>query len=303
METKRRRLLVDDGTAFEPTPAALAHHLGVGVSNTDLVDYAVRNLGMVEVRFERDLLRLAARPALISPATLNGMQQLVAGWRGARVALMSFDGGAWQASIMGNAHDAVETLRALARQQSSHPGWSTFEATPVRLETLKGPAYDGMRLLAAEWSLLGGVMDRSMLAEFTQRRLAPGRSNAVLAQRSPDGSGIIVEHARGAERCPPAVAWLSHASGRDLREHEDRPYAAWLTETYRDVLATGRPRLETVRATLRCPEYGPRAFHYDRLILPWTRRASADDDGSPIATLLSVVRKVAKGSEAMLVSS
>jgi hypothetical protein len=221
METKRR-LLVDDDIAFEPTPAALAQHLGVGVSNTDLVDYAVRNLGMVEVRFERDLLRLAARPALISPRTLEGMRQLVAGWRGARVALMSFDGGAWQASILGNARDAVEALRVLARRQSSHPGWSTFEATPIRLEDLKGPAYDGMRLLAAEWSLLGGVMDRGMLVEFTRRRLAPGRCNAVLAQRSPDGGGIVVEHARGAERCPPAVAGVSHPTGRDRREHEDR---------------------------------------------------------------------------------
>jgi hypothetical protein len=112
-----------------------------------------------------------------------------------------------------------------------------------------------------------------------------------LARPSQDRAGIVIEHSRPLER-PWTTSWMRRAQV-DLRAQPDSRYIGWVMRAYREVLASGRPRLERVRAELRCPELGPRLFDYDRLILPWRTAA-----GERLATIVSVVRGVSASSPA-----
>jgi len=275
-----RLLITPDGDAFEPASNVLARRHGVGCSDIDLHDYSVRNLGYIGIQSDGGRLWISARPQLVSQKAVNGAAAVTRAWPCARVVLRLFDG-VWQTTIFATPADAIARLRQLAREQSNHPDWSSFVARSIRLNQLKGRAYDGMHLLAGEWALLDGRMDDAMHLEFLQRKMP---SNTMLAHKSEDRQGIVVAHGWIAG-CPPAAAWMRRASGRDLREHEDQVYAAWVMPTYHEVLDRNEPRLEAVEATLRCPQFGSRSFYYDRLILPWTRPC-----GETVATLVSVVR-------------
>jgi hypothetical protein len=280
-----RDLLIDpDGETFTPTPLALQDRLGVGSSDIDLVAYAVRNLGYIELRQRDGRLAVLARPELVSPVTLAALEAAIVS-AGRAVALMTA-GSAAGAEIFPSPRLLMRKLEQLCRDRSLHADWSSYVATPLRIEDLTGPEYGAIHLLTAEWKLLGRRMDQDMLGQFLRRKSS---ANTAVARRSADRQSIVFVHGRFVER-PWTSEWMRNAAGLDLRNHADRRYGAWAAKAYQDVLTNGRPRLERVKARLRCPDRGPREFDYDRLILPW-RQA----DGERLATLVSVVRDVKIG--------
>jgi hypothetical protein len=280
-------LIGPDGESFPATVTAIERRLGFTATADELVEHLVRNMGHVEIRFDEGRLRIAAKPRLVSPLAVAGLVDVAAHWPVARVALLLLDLG-WRASIHPSLAAAVAELRRVCRAESTDPGWSFFDARPLRLDDLDGTPYDAMHLLSAEWQMLDGEMDDEMRTAFLDRRSA---ANLFLARPSRDRESMVVEHCRLLEH-----AWTSSWMRRtqiDLRLQPDRRYTAWVSRAYRDTLVTGRPRLERIRAELRCPEHGPRFFDYDRLILPW--RTSG---GEQVATVVSVVRGVAAASAA-----
>jgi hypothetical protein len=283
-----KHILIDpEGESLPATAAAVERRLGFGVTAVSLVEYVVRNMGFVEARFDEGRLRIAARPRLLSPLAVAGLADAVAPWNISRVALSMLEDG-WSAVIHATAAGALAQLRHVCREVSSHTGWSLFESDKLRLDDLHGTPYDAMHLLSAEWQTLGGEMDHEMRREFLSRRSA---ANIFLARPSPDRESMVVEHCRMLDQ-PWASSWMRRAD-IDLRTQPDERYISWVTRAYRDALATGRPRLERIRAELRCPELGTRLFDYDRLILPWHTPA-----GERLATVVSVVRDVVAASSA-----
>jgi hypothetical protein len=280
-------LISPEGERFPATAAAVQRRLGFDVAAVSMVEYVVRNMGFVELRFDRGRLRIAARPRLVSPFAVTGLADAVARWRISRIAL-SLLGDGWNATIHGTVAGALAQLRHACRETSTHPAWSLFESKKLQLDDLHGPPYDAMHLLSAEWQMLGGEMDREMRSEFLSRR---SPANIFLARPSRDRESIVVEHCRILDQ-PWASSWMRRAD-IDLRAQPDMRYIAWVTRAYRDALGTGRPRLERIRAELRCPERGARLFDYDRLILPWRSPA-----GERLATVVSVVRGVTASSPA-----
>jgi hypothetical protein len=280
-------LIGSEGESFPATAAAVERRLGFTVAMVGTVEYVVRNMGFVELRFDAGRLRVAARPRLVSPLAVAGLAATVARWRVGRVAL-SLLGDGWTFSIHATVAGALGELRRVCRETSTHPGWSLFEAKKLRLDGLDGPPYDAMHLLTAEWQTLGGEMDAEMRSEFLSRR---STANVFLARPSSDRESVVVEHCRLPDK-PWTSSWMRRAD-IDLRTQPDTRYIGWVTRAYREVLATGRPRLERIRAELRCPERGPRLFDYDRLILPWRTPA-----GDRVATVISVVRDVVAASPA-----
>lgn len=279
-------LIGPEGESFPATAAAIERRLGFAIGMVSLVEYVVRNMGFIELRFGQGRLRIAARPRLVSPEAVAGLAKTVARWRVGGIALSLLLGDGWNASIHATVAGALAQLRRTCREASTHPGWSLFEARKLQLNDLRGTTYDAMHLLSAEWQTLSGEMDREMRGEFLTRRSA---ANIFLARPSLDRESIVVEHCRMPDQ-PWASSWMRRAEV-DLRSQPDARYIAWVTRAYRDALATGRPRLERIRAELRCPERGARLFDYDRLILPWRTPA-----GERLATVVSVVRAVAAAS-------
>lgn len=280
-------LIGPEGESFPATATVLARRLGFEVGAVSVVEYVVRNMGYIELRFDEARLRIAARPRLVSPVAVAGLADAVARWPIRRIAL-SLLGDGWNASIHATVAEALAQLRHVCRETSTHPGWSLFEAEKLRLDDLRGSPYDAMHLLSAEWQTLGGEMDRDMRSEFLARRSS---ANIFLARPSSDRQSIVVEHCRMPDQ-PWTSSWMRRAD-IDLRAQPDTRYIGWVTRAYRDALATGRPRLERIRAELRCPERGARLFDYDRLVLPWRTPT-----GVRLATVVSVVRGVVAASPA-----
>jgi hypothetical protein len=274
-------LISPEGDSLPATPAALRRRLGLD-PGSGAISRIVRDLGFIELRYRDNRLLIVGRPRVISPLAVAALGQKVARWRVGRVGLSVLDDG-WSASVHASVADAIARLRQLCRELSIDPGWSFFDAKPLRLDELDGEGYAQMHLLGAEWQTLGGEMDCDMRRHLLSRA---GAVNFFVARPTPDSESVVIEHSRVLER-PWTSSWMRRA-GIDLRTQPDGRYIAWVTRAYRDALATGRPRLERIRAELRCPERGTRLFDYDRLILPWRT-----PQNEPIATGLSIVRRVA----------
>ncbi|MBX6366785.1 MAG: hypothetical protein IRZ04_02320 [Rhodospirillales bacterium] len=274
-------LISPEGDSFPATPAALQRRLGLD-AGSGVISRAVRDLGFIELRYRDNRLLITGRPRVISPLAVAGLGQKVARWRVGRVGLSVLDDG-WSTSVHASVAGAIARLRRLCRELSIDPGWSLFDATPLRLDELDGEGYAQMHLLSAEWQTLGGEMDCDMRRRLLSRA---GAVNIFVARPSSDSESVVIEYSRVLER-PWTSSWM-HRAGIDLRNQPDRRYIAWVTRAYRDALATGRPRLERIRAELHCPERGTRLFDYDRLILPWRT-----PQNEPIATGVSIVRRVA----------
>lgn len=274
-------LISPEGDSLPATAAVIGRRLGLDAGN-EAISRVVRDLGFVELRYRDNRLRITGRPRVMSPLAVAGLAQKVARWRVARVGLSILEEG-WGASIHASVAGALSRLRRLCRELSIDPGWSFFDAKPLRLDELEGEGYDQMHLLCAEWQTLGGEMDADMRRQLLARS---GAVNVFVARPSLDRESVVIEHSRVLER-PWTSSWMRRADV-DLRSQPDTRYIAWVTRAYRDALAIGRPRLERVRAELHCPERGTRLFDYDRLVLPWRT-----PQNEPIATGLSIVRRVA----------
>src|SRR5262249_25110972 len=89
------------------------------------------------------------------------------------------------------------------------------------------------------------------------------RSKRLVHERVPIGSQMMKP-----------TQWLN-LLGRDLEELPDPAYGAWVHRAYTEVMASGRPQLDSVRATTRSLDGDKLRMRYDRLIMPW--RASRSD--------------------------
>lgn len=89
-----------------------------------------------------------------------------------------------------------------------------------------------------------------------------------LLRQSPRSSRLIIES------CAPGVAILRPCEsllmvGREFHELPDSAYGAWVAEAYAEAAQDGRPRLQSVRASIRGTKSGTVHARYDRALLPW----------------------------------
>lgn len=125
-------LISPEGDSLPATPAALRRRLGLD-GDDDAIGRIVRDLGFMELRYCDNRLLIVGRPRVISPLAVAGLGQKVARWRVSRVGLSILDDG-WSASVHASVADAIARLRGLCRERSIDPGWSFFDARPLRLD-------------------------------------------------------------------------------------------------------------------------------------------------------------------------
>jgi hypothetical protein len=283
-------LIAPSGQDFAPTADNMQTFLGLPPFNRSLVDYAVKNAGAIELRAGPGALRITARPQLVCRTAVDALRQLCRSRRFGRimrVALILLEPEADVAPlprIFGSAARAIAALQARCIDVSVDSDWSTYAVSKLRLDDAKEPAHGAMHMAVAEWRLGRQCLTPEIEAGFLS---AGSRANLVIVEPSEDRETVLIRQRRVAQH-PWKRDWIVAAT--DFRTHPDQRYAGWVTATYNDVFASGRPRLDRVCAHVRCPETGARVMDYDRLILPWRRR-----DGSSAATLVSVVRAVKAG--------
>lgn len=96
----------------------------------------------------------------------------------------------------------------------------------------------------------------------------------ILLRQRPKTSRLVFTHLGSAIECVRPGQNLLLVD-REVHEQPDREYGAWVAQAYAENLRSGRPKLQSIRATVRLSETTAAQGRYDRLNLPW--RTSSND--------------------------
>ena len=223
----------------------------------------LRNLGFIGFRRSEQGILVTFRPTKVSSVAFAALAYLVHDAAPERFLLNALDAGLcpelYPSTALGLAR--IETL--IEEHQSIgglYRDALAFEAMPTSLR----PAFDVWRVAAAssQYSALGEVLEGALGGRY------------LLAEPDLDGARIIIRSAGSGLHIPDA-AWAKAQQGRPISDAPDKTYGRWTSEAYRTALASGKPQLDHIRASIRWSQTDYFQHRYTRLILPVIYRGRA----------------------------
>jgi hypothetical protein len=251
----------DQGELWDARSCGLAGDLHASIGGSDLVEYAIRNLGFVAVKERGGSLRISLRPKVVSPIAFSALLY----WLHDRVVdrvLVSFLDQDWSHEMLRSRQDAVQKLMTrvdLGRGVRE----GDFLQQELPLEGL--PAASPLRSVLDMWSASGGKFDRARLTPLLARAL---KGRFVLVEASPDRPSLVIKDV-GTGLTKPAEYWLTRSIGNRVEDQPDYDYGKWVAGFYRRVVATGVPSLSDVDAVINWPQHSRQSFRYQRLVVPF----------------------------------
>ncbi|HTY66085.1 MAG TPA: hypothetical protein VMH36_05510 [Alphaproteobacteria bacterium] len=283
------RYLIDgQGHVWDPFDDQLLVVLGDPDPDYDLVSYAVRNLGFVDVAVPagpEDVTTIRLREVAVTAPALLATSELIARLPVGPVVIISSNEH-WTEQRFDTPSSAVAWLLDRVNSDSVAVHFSDIAVVPQDLSRLSN-----RRLNALEQN------DDRLALFFKKWRIASGRysydttefmvnfgllDRAALAR--PSHSGAIVWDHLGHklnmyERDD--KTWHLTLVGCPVDQQNDSNYGTFVNKTFRETLESRQPRLDHVDAVIR-NRTGAHRSRYDRLILPWET-----EDGSKIISTLS----------------
>jgi hypothetical protein len=266
-------VLDDDGEAWLAGSPDFCRHLGDERPNFDAVDYAVRNLGFIEVRWRAGSVRIACRPELVNPVSLVGLLYLLVDLQPQRILLKLFRDG-WHHEIVPGIRQAVEKVEALAQPEKG--GLLRRRLAP---ELIEDAGRSRFHALLSAWRQCGGVVEALPVPVLKQVGALDRSITVRLA-----GNGRMAIVARGAGFDFYGPSYDARAVGRIFDDQPDRRYGEWLRDTYMHAILSDEPQFDLVDATIDVAPDRCRHFVYERLILPWR-----DGNGGRLASGFTVL--------------
>lgn len=246
------------------TAWGLATWLGVRAGDDELRAFAVKERGFIHLSHRSDGLKLTVRAKRFTQkAFLGAMLSLEK--PPARILVSVFDGAEWTHQLFTSLLSCGEYLEDIAadRPVARREPWM---ATPLDFGVLQRPQFAAFRLVTKVWAAACGRMPE----DFDDYVLACGLEPRAIVVRRPYGTKKLVH-----ERVPTATSlmrpcdWLNMI-GREVEELPDQRYGAWAARIYHELLASGRPKLDNIRATTRTLSGSVLRISYQRLALPWS---------------------------------
>ncbi len=258
-------ILIDEkGRRWPDRSWDLVRRLGRVSGDLDPASYAVRERGFIHIRPQETGARVALRLGGFGLETLAGALYELKERQFPRIILAMFADGEWFYEMLGGAWefaDRAEHLLAGSTGERGHP-WLAAERT---LAALSLPDFAQVRPLVELWRACRGRIPEDLDSAILRFGLLP----RMLFVRQPPGSSRLVyaHFGSGIEFMKPCERLLM--IGRDLGDLPDRAYGSWTARAYAENLASRRPRLQSIRATIRVSETTAAEGRYDRLTLPW----------------------------------
>jgi hypothetical protein len=264
-------ILIDERGGRWPDPSwELARRFGRFDPQRELADFAVRERGFIHIRPQENGARVALRAGGFRLETLAGALYVLNERRFPRILLAVLAGDEWFYELLGGAFDFAERAEELLAGGSvtgRHP-WLAAERD---LAALGLPAFAPVRPLVALWLRQRGRLPQDARALVGSARL---RDRMILLRRRGPTS-LVFAHFGAAIECRPAGE-CERLVDREVHDHHDRDYGAWVAAAYAEALSRRRPHLRSIRATIRVSDTITVRGRYDRLILPW-QTASGED--------------------------
>ena len=274
-------VLIDaNGRSWPEHSWELARQLAYRHATLDLATYAVLEHGFIHLRPQDNGVRVALRTAGFGLEALGGALYGLrdGGWR--RIIFAVFDGQEWRYEILAGAWEFADRAEALIAGEPvalRHP-WLAMERD---LGALSLPSFVQVRPLVELWRNARGRLPADVYGSVARTGLL---HRMILVRRHPGSSRVVFAHlGDGIECLEPGEN--ERLVDRDLHEHHDRGYGAWIADAYARALPFTRPQLRSIRATVRVSETQLARGRYDRLLLPWRGHG-----GEPFVMGISLTR-------------
>jgi hypothetical protein len=255
-----RHLLIDDrGQAWPPGSIQLRAAHFAGDADFDFVDYALRNLGFIEIIRAEDRARLRLRPRVVAEAALATTFHLLGDEPPRRTALSWFSGN-WSHEIHGDWKGLVRRLIDLVNRGKADAA-RAFLIRPGAMGSLQ--RNDFLLDLANWWRVTGGQVDCTTLDAAIRQKVS---NRFVIVEQQNDNRLIIMSLGNG---------YLTYdenyrrvAVGQRFEDQPDFEYGKWIAANYREALIRSEPRIDDIDVVVRRSGGGRRRVQYRRLILP-----------------------------------
>jgi hypothetical protein len=254
-------LFDDNGDLWDAKSRRLAEVLQASIGGDELLNYVIRNLGFVGISEASDSVRIRLRPSVVSQTAFSALLYWLHD-RPIKRVLLSLLGTDWSHELLGSRDEAVQRLMASVPFKSEdREGDFLRQTRPLDDLPTGGP----LRALLAHWSETGGKFDRERAAPLLENAL--DRRFVLVEAASHSPSVYFKDVGRGLAQL--ADYWLSQSINLRVEDQPDYAYGKWVSDIYREVIATGKPSLEEIDAVVTWPENRRESFRYRRLVVPF----------------------------------
>jgi len=265
------RLVIDrHGKLWDPNGEAFYAYLDDPAPDIDLIAYAVRNLGSIDIDIRTGEAILRFRAHTVTPAALETAAKMLAQSNPplAKITIHS-ETKEWEQHEFRSAADALAWMCAIPGSAPMHSVATQSRAlrsiADRTLSKLDQPD-DYFALLFKKWRLTNGIWPTDF-AEFMFKFRLIDRSS--VAQRRQDGT-LVWQHmgSRITLYDTSEEGWQYRLQGRPLVDQPDHEYGRYAESCFRKALGEQTPAFDHVSAVIKTSRTSTR-FSYDRLLLPW----------------------------------
>lgn len=266
-------LVTPDGEWLSPDSPEFLAAVGDPEPDYDAVGFAVKNLGFIKFQIiERSIIEIELHPRNVEITALLVVQQQLVSSPVKLFRIKYFDT-AWHSEISSSAEHTISRLSEICAPVFTPPVSERFQVEPQDISSLFEDEYNPLRPLVLKWRMSFGVFDPSVISFAVTHRLLP---RLVVAGVRPYRSDPTWRFIGDGHR------WLGseykvYGVGQKVADMPDRDYGAWVTEFYRSVATSGRPRYDFVTGSVRYEDEVGRPVkpvRYERLMLPWRTPSS-----------------------------
>jgi hypothetical protein len=258
-------ILIDDhGRRWPDRSWEVAHRVRYRHPTLDLAAFAVRERGFIHLRPQQEGMRVALHAGAFRLETLGGALYEIKESGARRIILALFDDGEWLYEMLASTWEfaaRAEQLVAGGPIKVRYP-WIAAERD---LAALALPNFSKLRPLLELWESSRGRMPEQLATSLHRFGLL---QRAILVRQPARSSRLVFAHIGAGIECvrPGQSALLVD---RDVHDQHDHEYGGWVARCYAENLASRRPRLQSISATVRLSETMAAQGRYDRLALPW----------------------------------
>ena len=260
------RWLIDrDGRHWCWNDARLAEALGTTLSGAALTEFALANLGFVDLRYTGTTLHVRCRPRLVHPLTFGSLCYFLGAfqWRTIGLSLLSHS---WSARVLPDIDQVIALLTTYihGRDRSDDDRLGRFlrGARPGSASPLRNPMREAIEVInyldVNEASL-------TALDQIFRSRWSISHVDLETNEFAMDfmGTGFT----------PLDPAWTGARLFRPVAQFADRAYMGWIEGTRRSVARGAEPIFEDVDAWTDTPD-GMARLRYHRVTVPLRRSGS-----------------------------
>ena len=265
-------LIDDQGRLCEAVPKAVEILLDYPDADFDITDYAVRNIGWIQISLNQREGRVVAkfRSLTVSFGAVSALYALLSNsdWKTIR---FDYDLFGWMTETYQDSGKACAALHVIVRSVIEfyhHPPYTSVEKSPA---LLREEGADGADMLASVldfWQERSGEISDDLTRRMREIGILPRLMLIGVDSSGTDGRFQYI----GAGFTVYGDRWPREAIGQNIQEQPDRAYAARVAGSCMTAARSSGPKYSHVDACIEVPGQDHRRSRYKCLKTPWTNR-------------------------------